>query len=40
MSMVYCAICDKMIDLDYDEHYEHFGEEMKGGNNQDGKKKI
>ncbi|HEA46330.1 MAG TPA: hypothetical protein ENH99_00955 [Candidatus Pacearchaeota archaeon] len=26
--MVYCAICDRMIDLDYDEHYEHFGEEM------------
>lgn len=26
MSMVYCEECDYMIDLDQDEHYEHFKE--------------
>ena len=24
MSMEYCHECDKMIDLGYDEHWEHF----------------
>ena len=37
MSMVYCPECDKMIDLDYTEHYVHFSdlykEDMKGGKN-------
>lgn len=26
MSMVYCHECDKVIDLDYNEHHEHFKE--------------
>ena len=24
MSLEYCEKCDRMIDLDYDEHWEHF----------------
>ena len=28
MSMEYCHECDKMIDLDYDEHFEHFDTEL------------
>ena len=34
MSMEYCRECDRMIDLDNDEHYEHFIDyiqQMKGG---------
>jgi len=31
MSMQYCDECDKMIDLDYDEHWEHFKERYKNG---------
>jgi len=27
--MEYCNECDRMIDLDYDEHLEHFEEELK-----------
>ena len=27
MSLEYCQECNKMIDLDNDEHLEHFGEE-------------
>ena len=38
MSMEYCHDCDRMIDLDYDEHYFHFSEKykeaMKGGKNE------
>lgn len=34
MSMEYCHECDRMIDLDYTEHYEHFSDKwMKGGKN-------
>jgi len=40
MSMEYCEECDRMIDLDWNAEHEHFLEKMKGGNNQDGKKKI
>ena len=28
MSMEYCHECDKMIDLDVDEHFEHFGDDL------------
>ena len=28
MSLVYCRECDKMIDLDVDEHFEHFSDEF------------
>jgi len=30
MSLEYCEECDKMIDLDYTEHYEHFKDNYKG----------
>ena len=39
MSMEYCHECDKMIDLDYTEHWEHFSEEMKGGKENGNKRK-
>ena len=46
MSLVYCRECDKNIDTDFDEHYEHFSQkvnwysnkvELKGGNENDRK---
>lgn len=29
MSLEYCEDCDRMIDLDVDEHYEHFSDDEK-----------
>ena len=31
MSVEYCRECDKNIDTDFDEHYEHFKEYMGSG---------
>ena len=38
MSLEYCEKCDLMIDLDNDEHFEHFSDkwkQMKGGKDDD-----
>ena len=41
MSLQYCFMCDRMIDLDIDEHFEHFyTEEMKGGGDNETKRNM
>lgn len=34
MSMEYCKKCDKMIDLDEDEHFEHFNNNLEEKQNE------
>ena len=40
MSLEYCDKCDKMIDLDHDEHWEHFKDKWEDNSQQGSDKEV